>query len=390
MEEKKDHFEKVQFTRLKTVKWDNRELTERDFFTKLCIKAKADPDRYYVIYNEKDNTYHMRLNDLDYDVLYNNIPLGKDSENSELVKKLDEYVKYYQNHLLRKEQDEEYRAVSSSAIEDGKKGIFKSDEAKAYYIEYLKEEIARLKGKLNDPLLSSDDSTSKLTILHRKLEYTVIGRIIEGLRVLLYGTIIVLIGIPIAAGASRLLLIPLFIACIPAAFSFTYLLADEHGLSPIYLLGCLIKAVINNISDKKNIKLKMKDYEKRITSLIKSMSNSNLFVKSEILDDVKISNENSNQKIYDEILSLSYELRDKVKSINNKHRKTIYGEELTDIIDNILGDKTFSKYLSYTDRLKRLTYQVNKELEIERKNEEKNNEVDNLVEECNKVISKTL
>jgi hypothetical protein len=381
------------FTRLNTVKCSSYEYTISDFFDILTKNIKSDPSDSYVKYNEEEGTYQIKLDDSteEYTVYYNNEPLRKDS-NNELVSTLEKFINFTDKSISQKNDQENYDDLKKKAVNDGNKGIFKSDDAKHLYIDYLNEEIGELNKELKAPMFDkSEDIEDRIYNIINTLRHERIPNIISKTFDMLLAFALNIGIIVLVCSTEILWFLLLLIPGLFVAFAYMYNIGeDEHVLSLDFFIASLIKFLFERKKDKKHTKEKINGINKKIAALYKSINHSKISLKGKSLADDVLKHNMVTEEEYQQIKTLVYELRDKVLKMENKQKKAELGTELSDILNFVLNNKDSIRVQDITDRLKRLSYQLDKEIEIERRINERNNSIDALVDDCNKIISKSL
>ena len=145
------------FTKLGTVKFNDKEYTCEDFFQLVKRNISFDIDKNYIMYDEENNHFVIKIDNTNYQVLYGQENITKYSDKKDIVKSLRDLIEFSEQKRIeqkgRKEVHLSEKVDKKKIIENGDKGIFNSDEDKLVYIEYLDKEIKRIKS-LNDMPIS--------------------------------------------------------------------------------------------------------------------------------------------------------------------------------------------------------------------------------------------
>ncbi len=137
----------LSFTRLRTVKNDvnSFEQTYSDFMANLICLMSTSPSQNGVRYDDKNNCYIIKIDEIEYVALYREKAINKNCDNKQLVEELDELVQISnnKNEIARKRIEDEKKALEEydRIIKNGKRGILNNSKEKKIYIDYLKKEF---------------------------------------------------------------------------------------------------------------------------------------------------------------------------------------------------------------------------------------------------------
>ena len=107
--------EEVVFTALKTVRSNDFELLQMEFFNKMCQSIMSDSSRYKMEYNSDKDCYELLYNDKEYVIKCGDKIVNKNYEDQELVFYLERLVKF--SELQNKIQNEENALKEARRIE---------------------------------------------------------------------------------------------------------------------------------------------------------------------------------------------------------------------------------------------------------------------------------
>ena len=377
----------ISFTKLGTLKCNEFELTRDLFFERLKDNMFLNPANNNISYDEETDTYNVVFDGISYVFYYHNDILHSDCKETNIITELKNLINYQKLQEKLNQEKDDFKRRTKHVIANGERGIFKSDKDKVIYIKYLKEEIKKIKDEVkNFPYFDKTDNIYKLSDIIDKYDdaaetYCVIRGVL--------GLPMAIAGLIIAIFTSMELLGLILLGAGVFLFWITGPTVDDGiNISIIAPLVSIIYYSIKRLVEKNRVKRKIKDIVKRMIPLEKSLSDPTLLFKEEVFK-VK-ENKEVSQETYETIKNMIYQLRDRIVLVEDHNKKNKFGNELTQIIDFERMINKNNKSINPQDilnQLKRLSYQVEKEINEKNRVNYNNKACDEIVEECNKVIS---
>ncbi len=366
----------ISFTKLGTVKSNYFELTYDDFFKKMVDLIFQDSENNYVTYDEK-NGYQIVFNGEKYNVKYGNTKIDKTSNIPEIVNGLEKLVNL-SSKKREKQEKHKQELIEQEArmnilegrreeiIENGEKGIFKSDEDKEVFISYLQHKVVDIgkiivKGIREDAVIFTNLMCSLMVFFGVCFLGATCSEIFkltvawtDILKLTIVGNIIVL-----------------------PPFNYNQLI-KSNGLD--------IRDIIANRKLKKQIKALKKSLE--ISKVKKGNEKKNIkaLELSKTVDKIKQEVIN-NQPIIIAVSSEFKKLRDKIHAIKNEKNKKEYAEELLSILGQyktISNETEGNIHQKILDQLVSLTFRVDDTLKEETRARESQEEFKKMIEEVDK------
>ena len=358
----------IEFNKLGTVKWNNKEFTHKEFLNKMIKLIISDIDSNRVKYNEKENCYIVTYVREEYRVKYCDKDLNKENGTETLLNYFDLLINItkIQDKIRTEEETEENRTKSEefrrkNRIMNDDESISKANESIAKKIADYEKEIEDLKAEWwidDENTLLSINLAFLLSFNYGNLSYGsgVLKNMVGGLG------LIALLGFAIASlcGVS----IPLGLVLVSALGTGEgvcfHLFTNEDrdhgyrgptctllslGLLPLVLPCSIIIKIIERIG----------------------------FAYSSEFKNIKsvLAEENVNTK--DLLLTINEfkELKDNILLIKDEKNKKTYANELYKIIENFVNANKLKEnnrdkvFVSLLDKLNELKEKVNKTLNSE-------------------------
>ena len=374
----------IPFTRLKTVKSNDFELTREIFYNRLKEHMSLS-NSDVISYDKENDTYNVIFDGNTCEIYYGNEVLHSDCKDNSIIEELNGLIEYQTLQKELNKKKEKHEADVTNAIDNGKLGIFKNDNDKVIFIKYLKKDLNELKQKYeNYPFLDKENGVSTFMDIFDNSGDFVSAYVFFRVMILLIIMVILLVGFVIGAVPLSILAASLFFTGL-AGINCT----SDRAISIILPIILLTKYLIARKKRKNKIKEKIDELIKRITPLEKSLSDPTLLLKEEVFK-VEEKDKEVSQETYETIKNMIYQLRDRIVLVEDHNKKNKFGNELTQIIDFERMINKNNKSINPQDilnQLKRLSYQVEKEINEKNVMKFNNRTCDEVVEECNKVIS---
>ena len=143
------------FTKLKTVIFDNYELTNDLFLKRMKEVILYNVDAYNVSYDKENDRYQIVYNSKVYDVLFRNEELHSDCQKKEIIELLNSLVDYSEKTRIRKEKEresiQEEAKIKADIFDNVRAGISNTNELKKGMItleenEFKEDKFPVLKG----------------------------------------------------------------------------------------------------------------------------------------------------------------------------------------------------------------------------------------------------
>ena len=344
------------FTKLGTVKFNDQEYTYEDFFLLMKRNISFNVDKNKVRYDEENNCFVIKIDNANYQVLYGQEVITKESDKKDIVKLLHYLIEFTDKKRIekkeKKEQQEKEKKDNEIIIENGDKGIFNSDEDKLVYIEYLKKEIKRIKALVEE-------------------EYP--------MRIVIYAG-----AIPSAIVVAMTLLFqsPLFLM---------FLLIIGGG---IFAAGFVVKNRMESYITKiRPLKKKIESLEKTLSkNLTKNNQKMNELVEEAEKNGLEEKNENKTNPAVEVILKDFEELTKKIDQIESVEKKKEYSKGILQIINSFkVASKSFdllSARQDITNQIVNLSSLVDGTIREEESIRRSQREFEEMLDEVNRVASR--
>ena len=417
------------FTKLKTVKSINFEYTYEDFFDKMIKQISLNIARNKVLYDANNNCYQIIYNGDRYNVLYGSEKLNKDCDNTDIIRLLDKLVEFTIKQEQKKTDEEKalmelenkklsYAERREQVIKNAEKGIFKSDEDKKIYIDYLKSQMlnvtdtSQISEYFEDILDLGEDIydffddhyiffsiVGFIGVLVPGFLTTVFLSEIIGVFLFFAGLFIDFIVDPVMLLDSDFGLRDMELNVAGRVNSFiltTLITAFVKTLQIPFVLGRSIADIVDNIRSNHNTKKKIKLLKKSLSKNIVKRKTSGRINNQEVEAYVEIdkTQETSNEKMnnneqskgIDIIIKEFANLKDRIMIITDKAKQKEYAMELKEIISyykdlsKSYNTDSLKLYNKIIDQITSLLFRVNetiKEEEQEKKNDEEYNDLMN-------------
>lgn len=356
----------VIFTKLGTVKIADEEYTYEDFFQKMKEKISRRVEENYVVYDEEKDCfivkYHRCASKGDnYRVYYGKDIITKDSERKDIVELLNKLISITEKTKADKERKKEEEKLEEDrcelAIKNGNKGIFRSDEDKSRYLEYLKKELKKTKFPFN------------------RLGY--------------YILLLVLISV-ITAGIVVFIIqgiIPNVILGLMVGFFFTILCLtsmDEDLKN--------VPTIFQTLKKKHELKKKIKSLAKALTKNIHKTKALVEEAKENGLEEEK-DNEKKTNPVIDDILADFEKLTQKIEEINSIEEKKKYSKEILEMLNYFKNEAkkmattgdTLDFRRNITNQIVSLTGRIEETIKQEVELAKTKTEFEEMLEEVNRV-----
>jgi hypothetical protein len=379
----------ISFTKLETVKSLDFEYTNSLFFERMKEEMEINLETTNVTYDQETDTYTIKFCGKDYDVYYGNEALHCNCKDESIIKELNKLIDYKNKQIEIINNKKKNEKKHKSIIKNGDKGIFRSEKDKIIYIKHLMKQLGELnkKNKEFSFIDKNSDISCFMDIFDKCPE--IVHKYCVG-RFIFFGICsIILLILIFPLGTSFPIILTLLL--ISTGLLIGALLNDslDRCISIILPIFLLIRYSISRLKEKSKLKGKIDGLMKKVTTIEKSLKDPTKLLEEEIVQ-VNSSDKVITQEAYEIIKNMIYENRDKIVNIHDNKKKNKYGSELSEIIDFERVVLKNSKGINPQDiinQLKRLSYQIDKEISTEERIEQNNKTYDEMIDECNKVIS---
>ena len=342
----------IYFTKLKTVIFDNKEITREMFYKNMRDLINSDIDNNYVTYDKENDEYKIRYKGRLYTVYYGKEKLNEYSADKETLEFIDKLVKVSENQKKVRDEDSRrfvyYDRKRAEALRNADRNIFKSDNDKKAKIEMINKEYKDKGHKFFRGIwnvfkfMNVYDGVSSENKLDVHFSLMVAIVVVCGIVAIATHLVIVIKIIIVSLGF-------LLLSCLFSQFkSYNGLLCTVLSLVslPLNILINLIIKIIDSIkyknkinSVKKTMSKEMKDSFniRKMNHLFRRKINVNEIVK--YLDKEAVDDLAKGPIDYENTIKYITELKDKILSIKDKSTSDKLAKELFDIVSYYTDSK---------------------------------------------------
>lgn len=397
----------ISFTKLGTVKSKAfPECSYESFFQKMRELLNNDISKYQIIHKKNKNLYIIKYNGKEYKVTYGDELLTEDCKREDIIRNINSLVELSSD--LKELYDIESAKEESLelVLENASKGVFKNNEHRQRYLDYLKEQ------EKNNPFIKSLLAKFKKSIVYDSddIELVEIRAGSEAAITFAYSLIFVLF-IPLMDIPLLITLVVLLMG-LPAVDIIYHMaraiIGNPNGkfAGPLSFLWGLIKLpynIVKTVIEKRKVNKTIKALES-ILSKSKSKKvvepkvseKEEQAVKEKYLDNGNVEKvDNEVTKYVNEMSNIFDMVHKKVLSISDNKKKSDYSKQLlTIILDYTEKSKLFYKngvdiryHNSIIDRVSLLEHDIDIVLADEEEKRAREEETDRMLNAVDEVIN---
>ena len=342
----------IYFTKLKTVIFDNKEITREMFYKNMRDLINTDIDNNYITYDKENDEYKIRYKGRLYTVYYGKEKLNEYSADKETLEFIDKLVKVSEDQKKVRDEDSRrfvyYDKKRTEALRNADRNIFKSDDDKKAKIEMINKEYKNKGHKffrgifdlfIGMNVYEEIDTEDKLNL--HLIPLVIIGII----SVVLSFTVSPSMGIPIIFAGGGLVLFSSISAMFFEPYNGLIGSVLSVALLPLNILINLILKIIDSIKYKNKINSVKKTMSKEKKEKLNIRRMNHLFRRINVNEIVKYLDKEAVDDLakgpidYENTIKYITELKDKILSIKDKSTSDKLAKELFDIVSYYTDSK---------------------------------------------------